>query len=399
MRCVSLVLVLPLAAGCVSSKWSRETVDATGGSGRDASMQLHVEGNQKTLTIVHADPEGQSLRFARRTGSGASWGAFTTGVLDAEQGRLPATTTSPDGTVWVAYVRGSPATDVVLVVAHLAPESLRWSLEVVGPALAVEPPAIAFEPDANGPGRIHVVLSDVYRYLEHYSRALGEREWTKVLLPEILSGEDDPAPPFGPGSGVQPRLLTDGTDVRLFYLLGRDATELVQHPAFTTPLAQSTRWAVPAPSGSSMRYAVALVDPPAHERHGAVALAATSCEGKPALRFLEGAPGWSEGATGWSSAVRPPIPTDESIAFCDPSFAYDASGFLYLSCYHPLAGALVVFVLNPVTGAWNLEYADSGPSDRGRYTSTVYDPLAQEILVAYQDASAGELRLATRGAN
>jgi len=409
-RAVSLGIALLPALGCISPHWSRETVVAGADDvGRYASLHYHTDGFQKKLRIVCEDATNARIVIARRAGTGSSWGAFSTGIIDSGAARLPATAERPDGTLLVAYMKGGNpggATGTLWLAAENEGLGPPWQQEAVRTNIRLsEPPAVAYEPNAGGVPRIHIVYS-LYpdRELWHAYRPVDETIWKYLRV-----GAEFETPTVSDVDGRHPLLIVSGDPgiLSLIYVDEADDSHRILNRQFgglsgLTPwqfTTFETGWQYNVMSliwGDERRLAVGIVDAPASPSLGMVGLVRAGCDGGLlAYKESQTAP-----PSSWSGAVVPTIPTDTSRAFCDPSFAFDGLGLFYISYYDKDAGVLSVYKHNPISpSAWQIETADSSAPDVGRYTSMVYDPLGAAILVAYYDVTNGDLKLAQRTAN
>lgn len=408
MRSLLSIAMAACALGCKSQDWTVEVVD--GGGGRDAGaflwMDLYLDGQAKKLALVYEDRTAGRIRVATREGSGSSWDPdFVVQNLSSTPGQMPSAALGPDGSVWAVFAYPDPArlasqNEVYPyeVYSAVPAGAGSWQTELVTTnALPRDlhfiesPPSIAYSPAA-GDQPVFAVWSTPHGdALVHAVRA------------GTPAGAWSPARLGGEGSefvGVRPAAVASRAtgSLRIFY--GDES------PVQSTPLAvlypTPLGWGGPLPTGFGLAgslgrfQAKEILHHPKDLPAGVtdeLGIVVADCDGKPLYRSsVDGPPAQ------WSPAVAPGIPTDPERDFCEPSFAHDFQGHLWLSAFDYDYRGPVVFHEDHNLGQWLAEYPESGLSETGRFTSLVYDPTADEMIVAWYDEGAGQLKIARRDA-
>jgi hypothetical protein len=396
VHCLSLACLL---SACTSHAWRRELVD--GGPERDAgaflSMHYHRDGQNKKLAIVYEDGTAGRIRVATREGVGHTWGAFETQDISHRSAQKPASTMGPDGTVYVAFAYPSRLTQqntYRIYVTEPSGPAGEWEAEYVTVSpLSLrntdQPPTIAYLRQSDGPGSLHVAWSVLgSRAIMHARQDVGDVDWTA----DRLGGPESEL------EGIRPALLAtdDFTNLQLFYGHHGDQGGFSGLAgAYRTQLG----WQGPNPVGAGLsephgRFQAKTIVSANAEGFDDVGVVYADCDGKPAYRAA-----LNSGSTNWADPIVPGIPTDPERDFCEASFAHDHQGRVHIAAYDYDVGAVVVFFFDPGPQKWAVEFVENGPGEMGRYPSIVYDPLADEFIVAYYDRAKGQLKIATRDAD
>ena len=386
--------LLPCLFGCSSSTWSRSTVD---GASLDAGAYLSMhywrdQQQNKQLSIVYEDRTNRRIRIAERRGVGASWQPFSLQTISSQQAKLPASTIDSNGALYVTFVNDhGPLPRSTIYVVHRNQLTGQWLTSVVfgyqTPGQGTDEPA-AIAVRSNGV-EINVVWSerDTKRLL-HARRGAGSTSafsWEELMVDkEQVYGARPAFLPTASFNGwalyYQARRTQFGEPAGIVW---RSITPL----GLWTPAEQVLGTSA---DPSKVRFHAKTITAENAPGSGGSAIAFANCEGKPRYRRLQ---------SPLSEDVTPPIPTDQARQYCDPSFTHDHKGRLYMSAYDVQARSAVVFYVDPGPEQWVVDFAEGTPNDVGRYSSIVYDPLADTLMLAYYDATNGDLKLATRRAN
>lgn len=399
---LALLLVAAIAlTGCVSHAWSRQVVDgAAAHVGRYVSMRYHADGSAKELTIVYEDTTNGAVKAASRTGTHSSWNAFVRQTLMSGGARIPAVAKNADGDLFVAYMVGGTVPpngangDLWLSMSSEPAQFASWSSELVRSTIQMRtPPAIVYRPVEGGVGEIHIVYSiEPDDALWHSYRAVNDTSWIHMRV----GGSFDQPEPDNAAEGWNPNLVVVG-DSHTLWALYSDKENYVSRGwaavlggVWPAGVINDTGW---GGAVYNSRVAVSTIDVPGISESGRIGIA--HAEDSKARYGVS-----TDEAPVEFSRITPTIPSDPNRQFRDASFAFDGLGLLYLACYDEDVTAAACYIHNPATPTvWNLEFVDSGPDDTGRYTSTVYDSVGHQILIAYYDATNGDVKLAQRNAN